>query len=51
MLDEVKNELFINMFDERFVFFVIVPIVLSVLFLLAVDWRERRRLLREKRNR
>ena len=42
MLDEVKNELFINMFDERFVFFfVIVPIVLSVLFLLAVDWRER----------
>jgi len=32
-------------------FFVIVNIVLSISFLLAVDWRARRRLLREKRNR
>jgi len=32
-------------------FFVMVHIVLFVSFLLAVDWRARRRLLREKRNR
>jgi len=32
-----------------FRFFVLVSIVSSVLFLLAVDWRARRRLLREKR--
>jgi len=32
-------------------FFVVVSIVSSVSFLLAVDWRARRRLLREKRNR
>jgi len=39
------------MFDWWFVFFVMLNIVSSISFLLAVDWRARWRLLREKRNR
>jgi len=46
----VKNEPLINMFDSWFVF-LMVNIVSSVSFLLAGDWRARRRLLREQRNR